>query len=73
MDCWEFMKCPSETYSRCPAYPNMGRECWKTLNTLCDGGRLQMPSLAEKVAHCRGCGYFIEYASRYHPPPVPYA
>jgi len=65
MDCWDFMRCGQETYENCPAYPNRGRECWKVTGTRCDGGRLQMKSMSEKIEHCRTCGYYQDYAQKY--------
>lgn len=65
MDCWDFMRCGENTYQRCPAYPNRGRECWKVTGTKCDGGRMEMKNIYEKIEHCRGCGYYIDYAQKY--------
>jgi len=58
MKCWEFMSCPREVYTSCPAYPMRGHECWKMPHTLCDGGRHVKDSLVEKVSFCRQCEYY---------------
>lgn len=64
MNCWEYMDCPLEARSKCPAYPNNGLACWKMLNTMCAGGRYELGSLAEKVAFCRSCGFYMKYVRK---------
>jgi len=65
MDCWNFMRCGENTYENCPAYPNKGRECWKVTGTKCDHGKIEKASIAEKIDHCRSCGYYSDYAQKY--------
>ena len=61
MNCWEFKNCPPQTYRHCPAYPDRGRECWKLDRTLCAAGTLDAGSLAEKVAVCRECEFYMTH------------
>jgi hypothetical protein len=57
--CWEYRGCPEEVRLRCPAYPDMGRECWKVTGTRCDRGRTEKRSAAEKILHCRShCEFY---------------
>lgn len=61
-NCWEYMLCPDRTRLRCPAYPKMGRECWKVTGTKCDLGRTEQTSHAEKILYCRGqCPFYRSY------------
>lgn len=58
-NCWEFNSCDEEICSKCPAYPDMGRECWKVTGTKCANGRYTKASLTEKIIHCRGnCEFY---------------
>jgi hypothetical protein len=65
MNCWEFMKCPKETYENCPAYPDRGQDCWKITGTKCERGTIEKKKLEEKIAHCRSCDFFNKHAHRY--------
>ncbi len=66
MNCWVMMRCPREVYKTCPAYlKRRGRDCWKVTGTKCDQGRLEMATLAEKIAFCRKCRYYQTYASKF--------
>jgi len=65
MNCWEFKKCPTDTYEECPAYPTNGRTCWKVTGTKCDKGKLAMASLNEKIDFCRKCDYYSNHAQKY--------
>lgn len=65
MDCWDFMRCGDKVYENCPAYPNKGRECWKVTGTKCDHGKLEKSSILEKIAFCRSCGFYTDYAQKY--------
>lgn len=67
-NCWEVMDCGEDTYSRCPAYPDLGKECWKVTGTLCAQGRFKMADLSEKILYCRNqCSFYREHASRIYP------
>ena len=58
-NCWEFLNCPSEVRASCPAYPDYGRECWKTTGTRCEGGKLVKATLEEKILYCRNeCEFY---------------
>jgi hypothetical protein len=58
-DCWDYLDCPESSRLGCPAYPHMGRECWKVTGTKCDFGRMVQKSYAEKILYCRSqCPFF---------------
>jgi hypothetical protein len=40
-NCWEIMNCSTATCNKCPAHPNMGRECWKTTGARCNAGHMR--------------------------------
>jgi hypothetical protein len=66
--CWEVEHCPTEVRDACPAYPNMGRECWKITGTKCVGGAIEKATLAEKILHCRAnCDYYRDYIKKVYP------
>jgi hypothetical protein len=67
-DCWKVMGCSEEVRHSCPAYPDLGKECWKVTGTKCAQGRLEMESLSEKIVYCRNeCEFYRNYISRvYH-------
>ncbi len=65
MNCWEFMKCASQVYTECPAYPDKGLDCWKITGTKCDAGRMEKKTAAEKIAYCRTCSFYTTYANKY--------
>lgn len=65
MNCWEFKKCPEETFSLCPAYPDRGLDCWKVTGTKCERGKMEKASIAEKVRHCGTCDFYIQYAHKF--------
>ena len=58
MTCWDFKKCPPETYTACPAYPDNGEECWNIPGTLCEDGKLRYLDVREKIEHCLVCDYY---------------
>jgi methyl-accepting chemotaxis protein len=58
--CWEYKKCGKDKDGACPAYPNNGLDCWRVTGTLCDG--TEQGSFKEKIAKCRECGFYQEYA-----------
>jgi len=64
MNCWDYMDCPEEIRSKCPAYPANGRDCWKMLSTKCGGGRYELSSIVEKVAFCRNCEYYTMHVRK---------
>ena len=64
-NCWEFKKCPEETYTHCPAYPNKGQDCWKITGTKCEKGTLEKASMAEKITYCRKCDFYVKYAHKF--------
>jgi hypothetical protein len=65
MDCWDYKKCPEGVCEKCPAYPKRGHDCWKVTGTKCGGGKIEMASISEKIAHCRQCDYYVQYASKF--------
>jgi len=65
MDCWTFMKCPEKTYKTCPAYPDKGLDCWKITGTKCDQGMHKKETVSEKIAHCRTCEFYIQFAHKF--------
>jgi hypothetical protein len=65
MNCWDYLKCPVQTYKICPAYPDKGLDCWKVTGTKCDKGRHVTKSVAEKIAHCRTCDFYEQYAHKF--------
>jgi hypothetical protein len=61
-NCWEALKCPNNVRNSCPAYPDMGRECWKITGTKCSQGRFEKSSLVEQIVHCHNeCEYYRQY------------
>ncbi|MGQ9531439.1 MAG: methyl-accepting chemotaxis protein [Desulfotomaculales bacterium] len=61
--CWEYMKCPPERYSRCPAYlQQAGRRCWTVTGTLCHGE--VQGTVGEKIWNCRQCVVYEEVHHR---------
>ena len=65
MNCWDFMKCQADARHGCPAYPDRGLECWKVTGTMCNGGSIQMASVAEKIAFCRKCEFYQNFANKF--------
>jgi hypothetical protein len=65
MNCWDFIKCPQETYKTCPAYPDKGLDCWKVTGTKCDKGKIETKTAVEKVEYCRKCSFYIHYAHKF--------
>ena len=65
MNCWEFKNCSPETYKKCPAYPDKGLDCWKVTGTKCDRGRMETATQNEKIAYCRRCEFYINFAHKY--------
>jgi hypothetical protein len=65
MECWEHMNCSTKVMQDCSAYPDKGRICWKVTGTLCDGGKLEMANLGEKILHCKKCDYYVSYADKF--------
>jgi len=65
MECWEFKHCSTQVMENCPAYPDNGRACWKVTGTKCDGGKMEMASLGQKIEHCRSCEFYENFANRY--------
>ncbi|GAB4389511.1 MAG: hypothetical protein Kow0025_15330 [Thermodesulfovibrionales bacterium] len=58
-NCWEYMDCPADTRLGCPAYPDMGRECWKVTGTRCGRGAIEQRNHTEKILYCRGqCPFY---------------
>jgi hypothetical protein len=33
--CWDFLECPENIYSRCPAYHHRDKPCWEQATTQC--------------------------------------
>ncbi len=65
MDCWQYKNCNREVRNNCPAYPDNGKDCWKVTGTDCGQGHYRKATLAEKIAFCRECDYYEEYAHQY--------
>ncbi|MHB8876679.1 MAG: two-CW domain-containing protein [Myxococcaceae bacterium] len=60
LHCWDLKACGREQggaktaeLGLCPAWPDHGRDCWRTAGTLC-GGAVQ-GTYAEKVGTCLSC------------------
>ncbi|MFC1708406.1 two-CW domain-containing protein, partial [Planctomycetota bacterium] len=51
--CWDIMDCPPERQAQCPAFPNLGTECWNVDYTWCNG-QLQGKAV-EKAKACSSC------------------
>jgi len=60
--CWEFLNCPPESKSRCPAYPDKGQDCWKVPGTFCRGK--QQGSVEEKREFCLFDCKFVNYITK---------
>lgn len=66
--CWEFMNCPDEVCSACPAYPEYGFECWKLTGTKCNSGAFFKTSFEEKILHCRNeCEFYKTHLKKLYP------
>lgn len=65
MNCWIFRKCAPRVRLLCPAHPDNGMRCWKVTGTMCDGGKVKMASLAEKIDYCRNCDFYRNFAEHY--------
>ncbi|MEJ2313299.1 MAG: hypothetical protein P8Y85_00665 [Nitrospirota bacterium] len=66
--CWDFMKCPREVCTSCPAYPDCGLECWKLTGTKCRGGEFVKASFDEKILYCRNeCDYYKIHLKKLYP------
>ncbi|MEW6066272.1 MAG: two-CW domain-containing protein, partial [Bacillota bacterium] len=58
--CWEFLKCPEERKTKCPAFTEKrGSDCWKVPRTLCRG-ELQ-GTMAQKIGSCRKCNFYCSF------------
>lgn len=65
MNCWEFKNCPETTHLSCSAYPGRGQDCWKVTGTKCERGTLEKATYLEKIAHCRTCEFYRQYANKF--------
>jgi hypothetical protein len=69
-NCWEVINCSYDVRSKCPAQPDMGRECWKVTGTLCmcSSHEGDKRSLSDKIVVCRNeCAYYQSYIKKiYH-------
>jgi hypothetical protein len=61
--CWEYKKCGREEggikaseLGVCPAYPDHGRACWRTVGTLCDGE--VQGTFAKAIDSCTNCTWY---------------
>ncbi len=64
--CWEYLKCPPERYTKCPAYlQQAGRRCWTVTGTLCHGE--VQGTVGEKIWNCRQCIVYEEVHHRLPP------
>ncbi|MBF0336833.1 MAG: two-CW domain-containing protein [Candidatus Magnetobacterium sp. LHC-1] len=55
--CWQAMKCPSQTYTRCPAYLHeAGRRCWLLAGTF--SGKDPYCIYCVTVRDCRECRFY---------------
>lgn len=59
VQCWEFLKCPTDRKEKCPAYPNQGRICFSVSGTLCRG-ELQGNYQAKKPECLAKCDFYKE-------------
>lgn len=65
MNCWDFKRCPEDTYTNCPAYPDKGLDCWKVTGTKCDQGKMELATLIEKIERCRTCDFYEKFAHKF--------
>ncbi|MBF0539185.1 MAG: hypothetical protein HQL03_13130 [Nitrospirae bacterium] len=55
--CWQAMRCPSQTYTRCPAYlKEAGRRCWLLAGTF--SGRNPYCIYCITMKDCRECKFY---------------
>ena len=67
-NCWDAEDCTEETRTSCPAYPEMGKECWKITGTKCGNGKVEKMSLTEKIIYCRNeCAFYKKYLIKRFP------
>ena len=67
-DCWDAENCSDDVRSTCPAYPDMGKVCWKITMTQCGNGKVRKMSLLEKIIYCRNeCAFYKKYLRKYFP------
>lgn len=67
-NCWEYNHCPEEMCRTCPAYPHMGKECWKVTGTNCAEGSLRKATFSEKILYCRNsCDFYKRWLKNLFP------
>ncbi|MBF0345383.1 MAG: hypothetical protein HQL06_14270 [Nitrospirae bacterium] len=55
--CWQFMNCPSQTYTRCPAYlRESGRRCWLLAGTF--SGKKPFCIYCITMKDCKECKFY---------------
>jgi len=64
MECWEYQNCSNQAMKSCPAYPDNGKNCWKVTGTMCEGGRVRLASMEDKIRHCQMCEFYVTHANR---------
>ena len=55
-NCWEFMDCDEPRRESCPAYPDLGSECWTIAGTHCKTGA--KGQFAQDLRSCSKCGWY---------------
>jgi hypothetical protein len=67
-NCWDAENCSDDIRNSCPAYPEMGKSCWKITGTKCANGKVEKLSLSEKIIYCRNeCEFYRKYLRRHFP------
>jgi len=61
--CWDFLGCPENVHSRCPAYHNRDKPCWEQATTQCR-------KVLDFEWECGDCKVFEVYARSRKKAPV---
>jgi hypothetical protein len=60
--CWQFMRCPKDVFSRCPAFERKsGRRCWLIAGTLSGGAPYCI--YCKQIKSCKECRFYIKIKS----------
>ena len=57
--CWQFMGCPKDVLSRCPAFERRaGRRCWLVAGTLSGGAPYCI--FCGQMKSCKECRFYLK-------------
>ncbi|KJR43216.1 two component signal transduction response regulator [Candidatus Magnetoovum chiemensis] len=59
VECWEFMNCGYNSYSKCDAYTKKaGRRCWLVAGSLSGSNPCCIKVKTKEFSSCKECGFF---------------